>query len=459
MLTASRRQFLCQGAALATAAMGPSVWPTSRSEALVFQDPTVQIAFPRARVPLTFIIDDSTCLVNMGHFGMPQFQACYPERAEYQKRWSSFPREIPDQFVREFGEWCAGQGVKGKYSLVPYPACVGWLDRDLPGWSRRALQDSLELVRTLIVPNWDLHPEMITHTRVIDLKTGRPLEQISPATMENSFPQEQRSADELAEYLAYALRILRNCGLSCEGVTTPGGFGNRVKPELSLAVQQAVRDVFHVPVPHFFKYVVEGHESTEPRLEHVSGLGTEEVSLTVNIPSGTGDWFGGWDGDGTPEPDRYCTADATSGRLVELIERGQPASFLCHWPGLYSQGAKTGFRAFQRVVQSIHDRYRDRVQWMKLSEMAVYWAAKGLTAVHRAGETLTLEAPFACPDFTLTVPALCPAAPRLRRPDGMVALTEVRELRRLGTDTWHFDGRLMTLCFSLPRGLTTVSLQ
>jgi pimeloyl-ACP methyl ester carboxylesterase len=48
---------------------------------------------------------------------------------------SGMPPEIPDAFVRRFGEWSAEAGVKGKYSVVPYPACVGWLDRELPGWS------------------------------------------------------------------------------------------------------------------------------------------------------------------------------------------------------------------------------------------------------------------------------------------------------------------------------------
>ena len=71
--------------------------------------------------------------------------------------------------MRRFGTWCAEHGVKGKYSIVPYPACVGRLDRGLPGWSRRELDDSLALVRTLMLPNWDIHPEMVTHTRVIDL--------------------------------------------------------------------------------------------------------------------------------------------------------------------------------------------------------------------------------------------------------------------------------------------------
>ncbi|MGV2339946.1 MAG UNVERIFIED_CONTAM: hypothetical protein LVR18_40120 [Planctomycetaceae bacterium] len=130
---------------------------------------------------------------------------------------------------------------------MPYPPVrAGWIASCRAGHAR-ALQDSLELVRTLLLPNWDVHPEMITHTRVIDLKTGRTAgrdqsghhgELVSAAA--------GRAPTSWRPYLAYALRILRNCGLPCEGVTTPGGFGNRVKPELSLAVQQAVRDVYQV---------------------------------------------------------------------------------------------------------------------------------------------------------------------------------------------------------------------
>ena len=164
--------------------------------------------------------------------------------------------EIPDSFVRKFGTWCAEHGVKGKYSIVPYPACVGRLDRGLPGWTRRELDDSLALVRTLMVPNWDIHPEMVTHTRVIDLTTGHPYPDQSVAFMENWEWTTGRSADELAAYLAYALRILKEVGLPCEGVTTPGGFGAKVLPQLSVATGQAVRDVFKAEIPHYFRHAI-----------------------------------------------------------------------------------------------------------------------------------------------------------------------------------------------------------
>jgi hypothetical protein len=460
----NRRGFLAAslGTAAAYAARPGAVWAAPHegipTGPRAVQDPSVTMLNPRERVPLSFIIDDSTCLVNMGHFCMPQFAECYPDRQDYQQPWWTWPREIPDSFVRKFGEWCAGQGVKGKYSIVPYPACVGWLDRELPGWSRKQLRESLDLVRTLMLPNWDIHPEMITHTRVIDIATGRPMPDVSPATMENSYPQAPRSVDELAAYLAYALRILKNCDLPCEGITTPGGFGNRVKPELSQAVFEAVRDVYATEIPHYFKYVVGEGESSQPQLEHVQGLGTDDVRVTVNVVAGTGDWFGGWEGTQTPEPDRFATADASAGRMVDLIRAGEPAVFLCHWPGMYCNGNETGFQAFQRVVTSLNSAYGGETVWMKLTEIARYWAAKGLTAISRQAGTLTLDAPFACPGFTLRVTSAGSAPPRIESARTQVTLIEVNDRRRVAPGEWRRDENSVVVCWDLPRGRSAITV-
>lgn len=442
-----RRQFLAASISVAGAATTSSLWAQSN-------DAKPEVLLPRNRVPLSFVIDDSTCLVNMGHFCTPQFAEAWPNRDEYKRPWRSWPREIPDDFVREFGQWCAEHSVRGKYSIVPNPACVGWLDRELPGWSRREMLDSLKLVRELMVPNWDIHPEMITHTRVIDLKTGRPIEAINAGTMENSYPQEKKSVDEMAEYLAYALRILEHCDLPCEGITTPGGFGNMVKSELSLAVDQAVRDVYpNVDLPHYFKYVRGGDQSTEPVLEHLRGEGTDDVRCTVNVPAGTGDWFGGWQGDRVSEPDRYANQDATAGRMVELIDRRQPAIMLCHWPGIYSNGTKEGLHAFQRIVTSLADRYGDETVWMKLSEIGRYWTAKQLTKISRSGSSIELSAPYAASVFTLKIPR---ARGPVRFQDQ--PLRKVNSIASLDAGTWLADGDDAIACVDLPKGTSTLQL-
>ncbi len=455
--TTSRRTFLSSSLAVTGATIGLGALPAHAQKTGNAKD-SVTVLNPRNRVPLSFIIDDSTCLVNMGHFCMPQFAECYPSRKDYQKPWKTWPREIPDSFVREFGEWCAEHGVKGKYSIVPNPACVGWMDREIPGWSRRELLDSLKLVRELMVPNWDIHPEMITHTRVIDLKTGRPINEISPATMENSYPREKKSVDELAAYLAYSLRILKNCDLPCEGVTTPGGFGNLVKPELSLAVHDAVRDVYGTELPHYFKYVIGSDENTKPKLEHVRGLDTNDPKVTVNVPAGTGDWFGGWDGDRESEPDRYATEDATSGRMVEMIENGEPAVMLCHWPGMYTQGTKAGFRAFQQVVTSLAARYRNKTVWMKVSQIGRYYAAAELTQITATPDGLTLKAPFGTSGFTLRIAKPGVGKPIVRAATGeSQTLDEVRSVTDVDSGKWLKEKASQVLCFDLPKGTTKIS--
>ena len=458
----SRRSFI----AAATAGTAVSVVAQDRSinqrqaRTETARSADVEVLLPRDRVPLSFVIDDSTCLVNMGHFCNPQFAEAWPDRAEYKKPWRDWPREIPDSFVREFGEWCAEHDVKGKYSIVPYPACVGWLDRELPGWSRKELQASLQLVRDVMVPNWDIHPEMITHTRVIDLKTGRPLEEISKATMENSFPQEKKSVDEMASYLAYALRILKNCGFPCEGITTPGGFGNMVKQELPQAVFESVRDVFGSELPHYFKYVETGDRSTTPRLETGQGNHLQAGSLTVNVPAGTGDWFGGWQGINRVERDRYLSLDGQSGRMADLIHRKEPAVMLCHWPGMFNNGTKEGFKAFQSIVTTLKNVHGDDTIWMKLSEIGRYWAAKETAKFVRHGDELLIDSAYACRSFTLKIPPSKTTRMEFQHGATRTGLRRVYDRSQLQPATYTIDGESngRVLCIDLPKGTSKIKL-
>lgn len=364
--------------------------------------------------------------------------------------------------MRKFGEWCRGQGVKGKYSVVPYPACVGWVDRFIPGWSKAQLRDSLKLVRDFMAPDWDIHPEMISHTRVLNLQTGRPFAEINKHTMENSHPAEPVSVDYLAEYISFALQILKNAELPCEGFTTPGGFGNLVKSELSLAAIDALRATFDVEVPHYFKYLETGDASTQPQVEHASGLTTDDPKCAVNVIAGTGDWFGGWDGVGAGDieesADRFITADFKKGRMVEMIERDEPAIMLCHWPGIYCNREEDGFKIFQKAVTRMNEGYGDRVAWMKLSEIARYWAAKELTSIKKSEAAVELNAPFAAPDYTLRFKMPAKRAPEVvvgleRKP---LPLKEAKTQKELTAGTWLRDGEFVVVCFDLPKGITRV---
>ena len=451
----TRREFLESAAAagalgLATeglAAQGPGDRPRQATEVTVLN--------PGTRVPVGLIIDDSTCLVNLNRFAMPQFDEAFGgSNKVFARDWRSWPVEIPDSFVRRFGTWCAEHGVKGKYSIVPYPACVGRLDRGLPGWSRRELDDSLALVRTLMLPNWDIHPEMVTHTRVIDLATGHPYPDHSTKFMENWDWTTGRSADELGAYLAYALRILREVGLPCEGVTTPGGFGAKALPELAVATGQAVRDVFKAEIPHYFRHaIIRGPGSVAPRVENAAGSTVANPQCVVSIVACTNDWTGGWDNTPPGGPDPFITPDLKSGRMVEVIERGEPAVIMSHWTGIHWNGQELGFQVFQEVVRRLHARF-DNLVWMTLSEMSRYWAAKALTRIEWQEGRVAFRAPFACPRFTFRVPPGAAAGPpRVRAANGERApIKEVPRAIDLSSGTWCATPAGRLICLDLPRG-------
>ena len=313
-----RREFL-QSSTIA--ALGSQIpWPAPQ-EAPRGERPKpadgVKVLNPRTRVPMSLLIDDSTCLVNLAHFCIPQFEPIMKDREK--KDWRKLPREIPDAFVRKFHEWCREHGVKGKYSVIPYPAMVGWVDREIPGWPKQELEASLALLRDFVSRDWDLTPEMVTHTHVIDPKTGRALEPFDESTMENWGWSQKRSADELAEYIAYALRPLKNAGLDITGVTSPGGFGGKNLTNYSKAVFEACRDVNKTELPFYLKKLYTDDRSVAPEVLLASGLETPDPRCVVSIVGCTGDWFGGWDGLERGSVDKFITEDLKGGRLPQVI--------------------------------------------------------------------------------------------------------------------------------------------
>jgi hypothetical protein len=454
----NRRDFLQKTAAAALGA-GSALCTAGATAQPRGERPTVAgdvtVLNPQNRVPMSFIIDDSTCLVNMAHFGIPHFATAWPDK--YKQDWRSLPREIPDSFVRKFGQWCREHGVKGKYSIVPYPACVGWMDRCLPGWSQKELNDSLKLVRDFMLPDWDIHPEMISHTWVINTKTGRPYPEQTGYYIENAGWSQDKSADELTDYMAYALRILKNVGLPCEGITTPGGFGGQNRPNLAKATLESCRDVFGAEIPHYFRDLFTDERSVAPLIQYASGLDSDNPKCVVSIIGCTGDWFGGWDGLVPGSADKCITQDLKGGRLPQVIDKGEPAIIVCHWPGIYYNGEEIGFNIFKEVVRRIHSRY-DNLLWMKLSEIARYWAAKELTRIERQGRRITFNAPFATTRFTVRTNANSVAAPRLTVGADRTELRRVTAPLQLKSQTWHTEGPEVTLCFDLPKGKSTLDL-
>jgi hypothetical protein len=136
---------------------------------------------------------------------------------------------------------------------------------------------------------------------------------------------------------------------------------------------------------------------------------------------------------------------------------GDPAVMLCHWPGMYTQGTKQGFEHFKRAVLALQGRFADRTIWMKLSEIARYWAAKELTRIERNGGQFVLTAPFASPRFTLRVAVPGSGPPSLQHEGKPIPLREVGRPVDIQPGTWLRDAQGTTVCFDLPKGRVVLS--
>ncbi len=275
--------------------------------------------------------------------------------------------------------------------------------------------------------------------------------------MENWGWSAGKSVDELADYMSYALKILKNVGLECEGITTPGGFGNRVLCELAQATLQSCRDVFRTEIPHYFRHLYTDERSVAARVEYASGLSGSDPKCVVSIIGCTGDWFGGWDGLSPGSVDKFITEDLKGGRLPQVIDRGEPAILVCHWPGIYFNGTELGFNIFKEVFRRLNERY-DNLIWMKLSEIARYSAAKELTRIEKQGSRITFTAPFAAERFSVRVGGYQGSSPKITSNGQRIELRRVKELPRLKSGTCHTAADKVSICFDLPKGKSTLEI-
>jgi len=355
------------------------------------------------RVPLSLIIDDSTVLVNLNYFWMRDRNPVDGEN----RRWQDVPVVHPESFTREFAEFCLAEGVRGKFSIVPVPAALGRVDEPLPLFGR-AQQDSwMAMCQELIVPAFDITPEMLTHTTLVDPETLQP---VDPTTWEQydwrALPEDE--PERVIAYIAKACEILVEAGFAPQGVTSPGGFGGQKIPYYAKMAGEGVRQATGHDVPFFFQQVT--NDGDDDIVESPVWYADAQAGTAVGeIIASTGDWTGSWTGYGTVDADRYITADLQGGRLPNLIDRGQPAILISHWQGFYGMHDedRSGFEAFKTVVRRLRERdpQGEVTRWQTCSQISRYACAREMASLKQDEQTLQLDLPVLAPDITLRFPA------------------------------------------------------
>ena len=281
------------------------------------------------------------------------------------------PLLISNALARDFADLCEEYGVRGKFSVLPMPCCLGSIDDKLNHVPRRHLTGFLKIVRERIAPRFDITPEILTHLAAYSLKGG----------FHHLYEDEWvagASVEEMTDYIELALQILREVGLPANGVTSPWTAGDRNELDYARAIGDAQWRVHRRAVAWYFLHLLGAGPASGPSVTYRNPATGQKV---VSIPATTNDPF--WD---TQRPtaatqrtgravaragvDAFLSADGRHGRIPEVIGQGVPVTILTHWPSLYSDGTCAGLWGLERLLRRLRKRYGDDLAWATCSQLA-----------------------------------------------------------------------------------------
>lgn len=307
-------------------------------------DLEISIHWPRDRVPVSLIVDDP----------MPGLNPM----TDHEPGETHRP-VIPNLVLRRFADLADRHGMRGKFSVVPWPLALGRLDRPetLPEPAQAALPEFLAIVRERVAPRFDLTCEFLTHSRAIDVRLGLPL-----AVSERQWAS-TASAEEFADVFTLATHILAKVGLPMDGVTSPWNSGQDNEAAYAAGVALAARRR-GANLPWYFLHCATTLDVL-PRIT-AEGDGTPVASLVAGAVTDPG-----WETQyGRPEASAALLDPDGGGRLAELIRGGLPAVFLTHWQSLFGNGSYGGLHALDLVGQRLAAGFGQRLEWVPLHRHA-----------------------------------------------------------------------------------------
>ena len=324
------------------------------------------------RVPAVFMVDDppinSAYLMRkqMEDAGKPLEENGFFSRT-YLSRWREMEKStiIPNAFFKNLIIWALKEGVKGKCSLLACPGGLGFLDSAVTGYSKAELKELIGIFKNEYMQNFEITPEILTHTLALDLKTDKLL----PVTEHEWMAAQDEKT--LTAYMARGLQVLRNAGIIATGITQPCNYRGDFAL-YSRAVLNAEKRVNNISKTYYF------HDCEAEALEVNSKIminNPEKNEYVVSVVSASRAdepfWYTLY-GEGEPGKlaDYYITEDGRQGRFLDLLSTNSPLVFHAHGQTLYSNGSEKGFLALQEVVRRMNKYLSGRFVWMKIGEFA-----------------------------------------------------------------------------------------
>lgn len=308
------------------------------------------------KIPVSLIVDDPAPIISV-----------YYEHVS--RRTTSDGRAIiptfPNDFLDQFCDIVEKHGIKGKFTVIPMPGNKGDIVNGLEGVSREKLDEWLDTVKSRILPNFTVGPEMLSHHKAVDLATGEAL------SMNERDWASTQDRTTLTPYISKALQILKDAGFSPIGVTSPWDFGIEVEDEYEASISRAVQDICGSNEAWFFLRQLRNTPKARPwialseegrTLVAIPGTLKDSTWQTIDCPDVSEEYV-------SRVADEIITADGKEGEFVRTLASGGYPIILSHWQSLMSNGLRTGLRILDLIASRINLHYSDKVEWMSFEEI------------------------------------------------------------------------------------------
>jgi len=310
------------------------------------------------KTPISLIIDDGSP-VDPLFYELPGYET---------------PFLVPAEFTQRVAETFERFDIRGKFTVIPMPSCLGRIDQSLKRVPADHLATWLKLVRERIAPRFDITPEFLTHMQAYNLKTGG-YQHIYEDVWISGAPPE-----EIVEYFTLAFTILKNVGLPATGITSPWVSGIDVEKKYAQALADAQWKVFNRKLTWYFLHAT-GWDA--PRKCSIEYENRERGQVVVSVPANTNDIFWSMDQPTREQRpafvkegiDRVVSPDGKSGRIRQLIESGHPIVLVTHWQSLYTQGTGLGLEGLATLAERIQKVFGSSLEWVSCSELARRYVA------------------------------------------------------------------------------------
>lgn len=216
----------------------------------------------------------------------------------------------------------------------------------------------IDVIKTIYMPYWTITPEIITHSFPWDPKR----KQMLPNLPKENVWLSTQSLETQTEYIAEAMRMLKNAGIESGGLTMCFSYPANKNSILGEATLRAAEQVLGLKFVMVFNDVGE-----TPGIIYRRDNGAMAVSIRPNISDvlvgqGSGEMT---EKDIERDADKYISADGTTGLFVSRIKAGSPCLvFNTHIWGLWGNGTKSGFKVMKLAVDRLNKYYGDRLEWM-----------------------------------------------------------------------------------------------